>query len=153
MKLIAPQQVTTYFRKLKSIFLQVILSAMKKLVLLIFTSLAIHTMAVACDINIAVDKSLKKELYKTGDELVVVVTVQQSHRRCTLAMDKTTYEPTGLKIMAATDWKELTPGFWERKMKLKVTGTADGKLSFGVSRSCTKEDSHASLQLKSVVVR
>lgn len=126
---------------------------MKRTCLLILVLLTTSALALACDITIALDKPSKKQLYKPGDEVVLLITVKQSHRRCTESMDKTAYEPTGLKILAATDWKETSAGTWERKMKLKVIGTADGHLMFNVSRSCSKEDSSSTIEMKCIPVR
>lgn len=108
--------------------------------------LGVFTSAIACLIEVKEDPSTKKARYKTGDELVVLVVVKKEHRVCRVPIEETTYDPQGLKIVSATDWKETAAGVWERKMKLKVTDAA-GKLSFSVQRKCSKEDSQNTLVL------
>lgn len=109
--------------------------------------LGVFTSAIACLIEIKEDPSTKKARYKAGDELVVLVVVKKEHRVCRVPIEETTYDPQGLKIVSATDWKETAPGVWERKMKLKVTDAAAGKLSFSVLRKCSKEDNQNTLVL------
>lgn len=108
--------------------------------------LGMFTSALACLIEVKEESSTKKERYKKGEELVVVVVVKKEHRVCRVPIEETTYDPQGLKILSATDWKETAPGVWERKMKLKVTRSGD-KLSFGVHRKCSKENSEGTLVL------
>jgi hypothetical protein len=126
---------------------------MKKTAVLILVLAAISiTIANACEINVGIDGAKKKEVYKAGDEIVVLVHVKHVHKVCKLDIESTTYEPSGLKIMAATDWKEVTPGVFERKMKLKVTGTSTGKVGFVVRRKCSKENNTGSIALNSTPV-
>lgn len=118
-----------------------------KRTLLLLLALGAFTGALACIIEVKADPSTKKDHYKAGDEVVVLVVVKKEHRVCHTPIEETTYEPQGVKIVSATDWKETEPGVWERKMKLKVTDTSDGKLSFSVRRKCNKENSQATLVL------
>ncbi|HEY1111999.1 MAG TPA: hypothetical protein VGE66_00500 [Chitinophagaceae bacterium] len=118
-----------------------------KRILLLLLLLGAFTGALACIIEVKADPSTKKDHYKAGDEVVVLVVVKKEHRVCHSPIEETTYEPQGLKILSATDWKETAPGVWERKMKLKVTDPLGGPLSFGVRRKCNKENSHSTLIL------
>jgi hypothetical protein len=114
--------------------------------LLSFTFLNV-SQALACDIEVSLQN--KNQSFQTGNEFVVVVQVTKTHRMCRVDINETTYEPNGLKVLSATDWKETSPGVWQRKMKLKVTGNAASKLAFYVRRKCNKENSVGSLVLNS----
>jgi hypothetical protein len=118
-----------------------------KRILFLLLLLGVFIPAIACLIELKEDPSTKKERYQAGDELVVLVVVKKEHRVCRVPIEETTYHPQGLKIVSATDWKETSPGVWERKMKLKVTDAAAGKLSFGVQRKCSKKNSQNTLFL------
>lgn len=120
-----------------------------KRILFLLLALGTVTGALACLIELKEDPATKKERYKAGDEVIVLVLVKKEHRVCRTPIEETAYEPRGVKILSATDWKETSPGVWERKMKLKVTDTSGGKLSFGVRRNCSKENSLGILLLNS----
>ncbi|MBI4647967.1 MAG: hypothetical protein HY738_15620 [Bacteroidia bacterium] len=100
----------------------------------------------ACEIEFEVQGE-KKEKYKTGDELIVIVKVAFTHKVCEIVLQDTKFEAAGLIIESATDWKETSPGEWERKLKIKVTGSEDGKLTLTATRSCSKEGGFGSLTL------
>ena len=106
----------------------------------------------ACEIEIKIDPASKKEVYKSGDEVVLIVTVTHSHRVCKLEIDETKFVTEGLKILAATDWKEISNGVFQRKMKLQVLGSSNGKLVFKATRKCSKEDSVGTILLKGVPI-
>lgn len=110
-------------------------------------ALGVVSGALACLIEVKTDPATNKDRYKAGDEVVVVVLVKKEHRVCHTPIEETTYEPQGLKIVSATDWKETAPGVWERKMKLKVTDASGSRLTFSVRRKCSKEDSAGTLVL------
>lgn len=118
-----------------------------KRILFLLLALGAFSGALACLIEVKADPASKKEHYKAGDEVVVVVVVKKEHRVCRVPIEETTYEPQGLKIVSATDWKETEPGVWERKMKLKVTDASGSKLTFSVHRKCSKANSSGTLEL------
>jgi len=105
------------------------------------------TEALACEIEFTVEGE-QKEVYKTGDIVIVKVKVVLTHRVCPVAMSKTKFEPNGFKIEGATDWKEVSPNVWERKLKMKVTGNKKGKLMISATRTCDKEGGFGSLTLQ-----
>lgn len=76
------------------------------------------------------------ETHKAGETAVVVVSVRHTHRRCDLPIEKTKFEPTGMKILGATKWQETSSGSYERK--LKVTFLQEGKATLRVIRSCSR---------------
>jgi len=89
----------------------------------------------ACEIIFEIEQG-KKEIYKTGDEIIVKVKVIFTHRVCGLSINHTKFEPNGLNILSATDWVENSPNTWERKIKLKVEGNQSGKLVLAANRTC-----------------
>lgn len=105
--------------------------------------------AFSCEIDLKVDEKSKKETYKVGDVIVIKVKVTLTHRVCTLTIDKTKFDTKGLKIEGATDWKETSNGVYERKLKVKVTGTKNGKLSLSAVRTCDKTGGYGTLSLES----
>jgi hypothetical protein len=122
---------------------------MKNVIVLILLLCGFVIQAMACEITLEMDGAAKKEVYNVGDEIVVHVHVKNVHRICKLDIEETTYEPVGLKILAATDWKEISKGVFERKMKMKVIGSLKGDISLLVRRKCIKENNFGILTLKS----
>lgn len=98
--------------------------------------------ASACTIkiNTADDQNIK-----VGEEFVVVIAVNLTHRNCTIKPEETKIEVDGLKVIAATKWKEVEPGKLERK--LKVSAERTGEVSIAASRTCKKEGGKGFLTL------
>jgi len=126
---------------------------MKNSLLTLVLLLCLQALAQACDISVTIEPSSRKEVYQPGDEVVVLVQVRHTHRVCRLPMEETTYEPEGFVILAASDWKESAPGTWNRKMKLKVKGTATGDLVFSVRRKCTRDDNTGTVHLAGIPLK
>lgn len=99
----------------------------------------------ACDITFKIDK--EKSKYTVGDELVVKITVVLTHADCTTAMKSTNFKANGLKILSGTDWKEMTKGTWERKVKIKVLEGVT-KPTLIVTRTCHRDGGKGSLIIK-----
>ncbi|MFH2094514.1 MAG: hypothetical protein ABIJ16_02345 [Bacteroidota bacterium] len=114
--------------------------------LVFFLALTGTTKLFSCEIVITVDGE-QKEIYKPGDEIVINVKITFTHRVCNAGIKQTTFDSKGLDILTATDWKETSPGVWERKLKVKVTGTKKGKLFLTATRTCDKEGGFGSLTL------
>ncbi len=102
----------------------------------------------ACDITFEVEN--QKETYEVGDIIIVKVIVTLTHRACPVALEKTKFTMKGLKVLAATKWKQTSTMVWERKLKMKVTGTSDGKLVLNAIRECDKDGGFGSLTLNSI---
>jgi len=99
----------------------------------------------ACNITFKIDK--EKSKYNVGDELVVKVTVVLIHSDCTTAMKSTNFKASGLKILSGTDWKEISKGTWERKVKIKVLENV-AKPTLIVTRTCHREGGKGVLTIK-----
>ncbi len=100
----------------------------------------------ACEIEVDV-VSGQKDVYKEGDIVVLHVKVEFTHRVCPVAIEKTKYDSKGIKIMQGTPWKETSPGIWERKLKVKIEKTKNGKLFLSVTRDCEKDGGFGEITL------
>ncbi len=104
--------------------------------------------AKACEIDFEILKN-EKAVYDTSDIFVAKVNVILTHRSCPEALSKTKFKSEGLKIVGATDWKQISSMKWERKLKVKVTGTDNGKVFINAIRTCDRDGGFGSLKLKS----
>ncbi|MFH2144115.1 MAG: hypothetical protein ABIJ97_16940 [Bacteroidota bacterium] len=102
--------------------------------------------SIACEIEFEIDGE-KKEQYKVGDEVVIKVKITFTHRVCTVGIKQTKFESKGVKILTATDWKETSPGVWERKLKIKIEEPKKGKVELSATRTCDKEGGFNSIVL------
>jgi len=107
--------------------------------------------AKACEIEFEIVKG-KKEKYEAGDIIVVKVVVKLTHRSCPEALKKTKFKMNGLKVVGATEWKEISATDHERKLKLKVISNKDGKLIFNAIRTCDKDGGFGTLKLEAIPV-
>ncbi len=108
--------------------------------------------AKACEIEFEIVNG-KKEKYEAGDIIVVKVIVTLTHRSCPEALKKTKFKMNGLKVVGATDWKEISAMDHERKLKLQVLSNKDGKLIFNAIRTCDKDGGFGSLKLEAIPVK
>ncbi|HBF89228.1 MAG TPA: hypothetical protein DDX39_11355 [Bacteroidales bacterium] len=118
---------------------------MKRLLLIAGFMLSSIIAIQACEFEIEVVGE-KKATYKIGDEIVIKVKAIFIHRNCDVVISDTKFNPTGLKIKSATEWKEIQPGVWERKVKLTVVGTKDGNLIFNAVRTCPRTGGSGSIK-------
>ena len=107
----------------------------------------------ACDIRFSLPKDANKEMYKSGDEVVIEVQVQFNHRVCPLEIKKTKFIYENLKILGATDWKESKPGFYTRQIKVKIekiSAEKDGQAKISAVRTCDKEGGYATFSFNDI---
>jgi len=100
----------------------------------------------ACEIEIKVEGEQKKE-YNIGDEVVLHVRVEFTHRVCPEGIKKTKFDTKGFKILKGTPWKETSTGVWERKLKVQVTKSKKGKLLLSATRTCEKDGGFGEITL------
>ncbi len=106
--------------------------------------------ASACDISLKIVDN-KQESYKVGDELVVEVTLQFTHRNCSVSVKDTKFKYQGIKVLGATDWKKVSDMEYTRKLKVKVVEVASdmkGTTQIVAIRSCEKEGGMGSIEIK-----
>lgn len=125
---------------------------MKNIFTLFFFVSVLLNSVVACEIEIEVDPLSKREVYKPNDEVVVIVTITHEHRKCELKIGETEFRLEALKILATTDWKEISDGVYQRKMKVQIVGSKTGKSVFKTIRTCSKKDSEGILRLNSTPI-
>lgn len=110
------------------------------LLLLLFATISV----LACDVAFKVEGK-EKEKYKVNDELVVKVTVFLPHRKCQFDIKTLKFNQDGIKILSGTDWKEVEPGAWERKLKVKITAENSKTAILSAQRECAKGGTTASI--------
>ncbi len=103
--------------------------------------------SIACEIEMKVIKG-NKDSYKKGDTIVVLVDVALTHRSCPVAMKKTKFKLTGLKVIKSTPWKQKSTNDWQRKLMIVVTDTSNGKLNLTAVRECEKDGGFGTLKLE-----
>ena len=117
------------------------------LVIILLGMLISLSAASACQIQIKVLDASKKT-YKVGDELVVKVSVQLTHRNCSEGIESTKFNPKDLKILSAGKWTESGNGLYERKVKIKITGKSNDQAVLHVVRTCRRDGGSGKLTLK-----
>lgn len=110
---------------------------MKKIIISSFFILFAAISVLACEIILSIDGK-EKSKYKTGDEVIVKVKVVLIHRNCSIDIKQTKFKQEGIKILSGTDWKEVEPGVWERKLKVKITANKGETAKLSVERICPK---------------
>ena len=100
----------------------------------------------ACEIDFEILKN-KKAVYDTSDVFITKVNVILTHRSCPVALTQTQFKLEGLKVLGATDWKQISSMKWERKLKIKVIGSDNGKVFINAIRTCNKDGGFGSLKL------
>ncbi|MBU0489979.1 MAG: hypothetical protein KKA07_12065 [Bacteroidetes bacterium] len=107
--------------------------------------------AFSCEFSFEITKG-KKEKYKVGDEIVVVVTLKLTHAVCSKTLKEVKFNSDGLKVTGAMEWVEASTGIWTRKLKIQIIGNAKGEPVLTVTRICEKDGGSGKLELISVVV-
>lgn len=119
---------------------------MKKIMVLSILMTLTTFQLLACDISLSIPKDSVKEVYKAGDEVVIDVQIQFNHRVCPVEIKKTKFTYENLKILGATDWKEIKPGYYTRQIKVKIekiSDAKDGQAKISAVRTCDKEGGYA----------
>lgn len=119
---------------------------MKKAVFVLLFVMTYVFSAMACEIEFEV-QGTQKSKYNAGEEVIVKVKVTLTHRVCNVAMANTKFDTKGFEMLGGTDWKEVSPGVWERKLKMKAQKTKSGKMILTVTRTCDKEGGSGTLTL------
>lgn len=116
---------------------------MKQRILFFSILVLTATKMFACDISATISESKKKTTYAVGDEVIIDVQVQLTHRVCAVAIKQTKFTYENLKIVGATEWKETKPGLYTRQVKALVTADKPGDSKLSVERKCDKEGGYA----------
>jgi len=119
---------------------------MKKVIATLIIAIITVIPLMACDITLTIDK--EKKQYKIGDVAIVKVTVVLIHRNCKVNINNTQYKYVGVNIISGTDWKETSPGIWQRKLKVKITDDKTNPASLTVYRVCDLSGGTATINFK-----
>lgn len=93
--------------------------------------------ALACHFEFTTDAN--KKTCKPSEEFVINVKLTLTHRTCTVTPAQTKFKTEGFDVLAATTWKEATPGVWTRQVKVKIKADAKKKMTLTATRTCDKE--------------
>jgi hypothetical protein len=122
---------------------------MKKVIILLTLFVLATCQLMACEIRFSIREDCKKETYQSGDEVVINIQVQFTHRVCTEGIKKTKFTCENLKILGATEWKEIKPGLYSRQIKATITDEkAEEKAKITAVRKCDKEGGYGVCTLK-----
>ena len=120
---------------------------LKALAIFLFAILASGQTSQACEIDFEILKG-EKEVYESGDIIIVKVKVTLTHRSCPVGLKKTKFTMEGLEVKGATSWEQKSQMVWERKLKIKFTGNNSGEVGINAIRTCDKDGGYGSLRLK-----
>jgi hypothetical protein len=109
----------------------------RKIALLLLVFSVATLSALACNFEFTTDGN--KKSCKAGEEFVINIKLTLTHRTCTVAPAQTKFKTDGFDVIAATTWKEATPGVWTRQVKVKVKADAKKKMTLTATRTCEKE--------------
>jgi len=104
------------------------------------------TEALACEIDVKIHGE-SREIYRTGDEVVLKVEVFLTHRNCPEGIEATEFRAEGMDILGATKWTETSGNHFERLVKVKITANESGESIFHAKRTCSKEGGYNYLKL------
>ena len=104
------------------------------------------TKALACEIDVKVYGE-SKEIYRTGDEVVLSVEVFLTHRNCPEGIEATEFKAEGMDILSATKWTETYSNHFERLVKVRIAVNESSESIFYVKRTCSKEGGYDYLKL------
>jgi hypothetical protein len=110
---------------------------LRKITLLALVFCVATLSALACHFEFTTEGN--KKTCKPGEEFVINIKLTLTHRTCTVAPAQTKFKTDGFDVLAATTWKEATPGVWTRQVKVKVKADATKKMTLTATRTCDKE--------------
>lgn len=109
----------------------------RKIALLVLVLSVATLSAMACNFEFTTEGN--KKTCKPGEEFVVNVKLTLTHRTCVVAPAQTKFKTEGFDVVAATTWKEATPGIWTRQIKIKIKADDKKKITLTATRTCEKE--------------
>ena len=119
--------------------------AMIPIALILLFTAGISTLS-ACEIEVKI-MGEQKEFYKSGDTLILKVTVFLTHRDCPEGIKTTKFKGEGMKLLGAKKWKQTKPELFSRLVKVKITDPENGVAILHARRSCDKEGGYGVLKV------
>ncbi len=118
---------------------------MKKFFLMLSLAFLYVASASACDFEFST-KDNKKSV-KAGDEVIINVVLNLTHRTCKVAAKDTKFKFDGIQIISATEWKQESPLVYTRQIKVKVLVDNKKNIMLSATRTCDKEGGHGVFNL------
>ncbi len=113
----------------------------------IFVSIALNfTIASACEIEVTV-KGENAAIYNPGQVVVLQVKVFLTHKDCPEGIKSTKMNPTGMTLLGATKWKQISELEFIRLVQAKIDSSVTEAI-LNVGRSCDKEGGIGKILLK-----
>ncbi|MEI7595405.1 MAG: hypothetical protein WCK02_06625 [Bacteroidota bacterium] len=106
----------------------------------LFSLILVITSAVssyACEFRFEI-VSEQKTTYKIGDEVIVKVKLIAFHPFCAEDLKNVKFTTEGVDVLGTTDWQLVSTSVYERKVKMRITGTATGEAKLTATRLCLK---------------
>jgi hypothetical protein len=110
---------------------------LKRLYVLLILLFSVFSLANACDFTFKMNGN-KKECHP-GDIIEVTVELTLTHRVCNVAPSQTKFKIDGIKVLSASEWKQLSPTKYERTIKMEVLKDNKKNITLLATRTCTKE--------------
>lgn len=120
-----------------------------RLILALFLSSALLSATtiplLACDISVTASQASGV----VGDRVVVTVTVYQTHRTCTVPIDETKLDLSGLTLVSETQWRQVSSMIFEKEVVVELAVDGEGRVE--VVRACPKggDTSHVTIAVAS----
>lgn len=92
----------------------------------------------ACEVHFSVSGE-QKTTYQPGDTFILEVKIVYTHRECEIQLSDTKFLFKGIKILGATNWKEMSPTTFVRQIKIQVTDEQVDEAGLSLARKCSKE--------------
>ena len=110
---------------------------LKRLYVLLIFVFSVFSLANACDFTFRVNGNMKE--CHPGDIIEVTVELSLTHRVCNVAPSQTKFKIDGIKVLGASEWKQLSPTKYERVIKMEVLKDNKKNITLMATRTCTKE--------------
>lgn len=118
---------------------------MKKFFLMLILSFLYIGSISACDFEFNTKDN--KKTVKAGDEVVINVVLNLTHRTCKVAAKDTKFKFDGIQILGATEWKQESAMVFTRQIKVKVLNDGKKNITLTATRTCDKEGGHGAFSL------
>jgi NosR/NirI family nitrous oxide reductase transcriptional regulator len=109
----------------------------KRMFLLLTFIVSAFAAANACNFSFSVNGN--KKSCQPGDVIEVTVELMLTHRVCNVAASQTKFKIDGVKVIGASDWKQVSPTKYLRTVKMLVLKDSKKKITMIATRTCNKE--------------
>jgi NosR/NirI family nitrous oxide reductase transcriptional regulator len=121
---------------------------LKRLFVSLIITLSVVMAANACDFSFKIDGN--KKSCHSGDIMEVTVELTLTHRVCNVAPSQTKFKISGIKVLSASEWKQISPTKFERTIKFEVLKDNKKDITLVAIRTCTKEGGIGSFSMPKI---